>query len=382
MLIGIDAVNIKTGGGLVHLVELLKGLDPTIYGIRNVVIWGAKSTLDCIDCRSWLKKKVIHKSGKLHYLFWVVYKYPQEVLKERCDLLFVPGGICFVKSCATVLMSQNMQPFDVDTRQLYGFSTMRLRYLALRYMQIYSFRRANGVIFLTKYSHKFIMNQVGVIQGKQVIIPHGVGCDFFIPPRKSRELASCSLVRPFRILYVSIINVYKNQCALINAVSLLRGKNIPVILHLIGPAFKPELIRMRKILKEVDPEGDFIFYLEELSQVNLQPYYEAADLFLYPSSCENMPIILLEAMASGLPIIASNRGPMPELLNNAGVYINPENIQDTADTIEKMIVDHENRDRLSQQSFMAAQQYSWSKSIDDTFKFIAKIANSMTDVSG
>ena len=57
----------------------------------------------------------------------------------------------------------------------------------------------------------------------------------------------------------------------------------------------------------------------------LHSEYKDADLGVFASSCENLPIILIEKMASGLPIACSNKGPMPEVLGSAGVYFDPEN---------------------------------------------------------
>ena len=60
MIIGIDASNIRSGGGVLHLKKLLSITDPKIYGFNKVVVWGAKGTLKTLKDRSWLKK--IHKN--------------------------------------------------------------------------------------------------------------------------------------------------------------------------------------------------------------------------------------------------------------------------------------------------------------------------------
>ena len=66
-----------------------------------------------------------------------------------------------------------------------------------------------------------------------------------------------------------------------------------------------------------------------------------ADLFVFASSCENMPNTLVEAMAIGLPIACSDRGPMPEVLRDGGVYFDPENPESIAAAIETLIRDPE-----------------------------------------
>ena len=56
MIIGIDASNIRAGGGVTHLLELLRAVDPLVYGFAQVIVWGGKATLGRIEDRPWLVK--------------------------------------------------------------------------------------------------------------------------------------------------------------------------------------------------------------------------------------------------------------------------------------------------------------------------------------
>ena len=87
-----------------------------------------------------------------------------------------------------------------------------------------------------------------------------------------------------------------------------------------------------------------------------------------------MPNILLEGMASGLPIACSNRGPMPEVLSDAGVYFDPENEDDIARALRELIDSPELRTRLAKASFERVQAYSWRRCASETFGFLANIA--------
>ena len=96
-----------------------------------------------------------------------------------------------------------------------------------------------------------------------------------------------------------------------------------------------------------------------------------ADLFIFASSCENMPVTLIEAMAVGLPIACSNRGPMPEVLADGGVYFDPEDARSIAVAVEHIIESPKLRLAITQKARMLSQQYSWSRCADETFAFIA-----------
>ncbi|MGA2228428.1 MAG: glycosyltransferase, partial [Syntrophobacteraceae bacterium] len=103
--------------------------------------------------------------------------------------------------------------------------------------------------------------------------------------------------------------------------------------------------------------------------------YLQADLFVYASSCENMPNILIEAMASSLPIACSNRGPMPEVLGDAGLYFDPESPEQIAGAIRELMTGHEKRSECAARAYEYAKQYSWERCARDTFAFIAGVAN-------
>ena len=56
LILGIDATNLRGGGGITHLVELLKAAEPSNHGIKKIVIWGGAQTLDKLPSRIWLEK--------------------------------------------------------------------------------------------------------------------------------------------------------------------------------------------------------------------------------------------------------------------------------------------------------------------------------------
>src|SRR5690606_16191270 len=130
------------------------------------------------------------------------------------------------------------------------------------------------------------------------VIPHGVEEHFRYAPRPQKPIESYSHENPFRLLYVSIINVYKHQWHVSDAVAELRKQGVPVTLDLIGPAYKPALKRLRNKMRSLDPHKEFIHYRGAISYSELPEWYHAADAFIFASTCENLPNILIEAMAS------------------------------------------------------------------------------------
>jgi glycosyltransferase involved in cell wall biosynthesis len=159
------------------------------------------------------------------------------------------------------------------------------------------------------------------------------------------------------------------------AVAALRQQGYPLALDLIGSAYAPSLLRLKATINRLDPNNDWVFYHGAVPYADLHQRYAQADLGIFASSCENMPIILLETMGMGLPIACSHRGPMPEVLGDAGVYFDPENSDDIAMSVSTLIDSAELRSEKAASSFKAAQEFSWEKCATETFSFLATLAS-------
>lgn len=376
MRIGIDASNLRAGGGITHLVELLRAANPQVHGFDQVIVWAGSVTLAKLEERGWLRKE--HDSlleRPLPYrIYWQRYKLAELARAAGCDVLFVPGGPDASGFRPIITMSRNLLPFEWREMRRYGFSWTTLRLLLLHFTQTRTFRRADGLIFLTQYAQGVVMKSVGKNGGKLTVIPHGIDQRFSCPPRAQHEISEFTTDNPFRLLYVSIVNVYKHQWHVAEAVAQLRASGFPVILDLMGPAYAPALARLNETLQRVDPESRFIRYRGAVPYEELHGLYAAADINVFASSCENMPNILLEGMASGLPIACSNRGPMPEILGDFGVYFDPEQPDEIAQALRNLLEDPDLRTRYASGVYKKAKTYSWERCANETFSFINQVA--------
>jgi glycosyltransferase involved in cell wall biosynthesis len=145
-------------------------------------------------------------------------------------------------------------------------------------------------------------------------------------------------------------------------------------LDLVGSAYPPALQRLRKVIQQEDPYEKYIHYHGSVPYAELPYWYHRADGFVFASSCENLPIILLEAMTAGLPIACSNRGPMLEILGDAGVYFDPERPESIVEALAYMIQDSVWREHHAHLAYTRAQDYSWERCARETLDFIAQTA--------
>ena len=86
-----------------------------------------------------------------------------------------------------------------------------------------------------------------------------------------------------------------------------------------------------------------------------------------------MPTIVLEAMASKLPIASSNIQPMTNILKDSAVFFNPKDINSIYTNLERLIIDNNFRKKLSSKSFNLSKKYKWFLISKQTFEFICKI---------
>lgn len=374
--IGIDASNLRRGGGVTHLAQVLRAADPAAHGCASVVVWGGRETLSQLPMdKPWLT--AVHDpllDGTLPARLWWQRVKMSRLVRQAADVLFVPGGSYGGDFSPFVTMFRNMLPFDHHERARYGWSWEAFRFGLLERYQAATFRRAAGIIFLSEYAEAHLRRTVKELRTGSAIIPHGIAQEFFRSPLAQRSLESCTAERPFKLLYVSTVDLYKHQWNVVKAVARLRSTGVPVTLSLTGAAYPPALRRLQEAMSCVDPERQFIHYLGAVAYSKLPRLYHEADAFVFASSCENLPNILLEAMAAGLPIACSNRGPMPDILGEAGSYFDPEDPESIAQAVREQLESAPLRADLAERAYSKARAYSWTQCAASTFEFLRKTA--------
>ena len=94
----------------------------------------------------------------------------------------------------------------------------------------------------------------------------------------------------------------------------------------------------------------------------LRIFYDAAKIFVFPSLYEGFGLPPLEAMAHGTPVVTSNTSSLPEVVGNAAVLVNPENVFDIMRALNRVLQDQPLRERLKQRGYEQAARYSWDTS--------------------
>jgi glycosyltransferase involved in cell wall biosynthesis len=306
-------------------------------------------------------------------MWWQRQKLPLEVTLAGCDILLSTDAGTVCRFEPDIVMSRDMLSFEGKEMLRYPFfSFSRIRLWLLKWLQIESLRKANGALFLTQYAADIIQSYTGKLK-KVRIIPHGIGDNF--------RRVNISVNRPedrstIRCTYVSNADLYKHQWHVVEAIGMLREVGFDVCLNLVGAGSGVAVERVHESVKRVDPECTFVSILPAQKHEEIAQRLFDSDVFIFASSCENMPNTLVEAMAAGLPIACSDRGPMPEVLQKGGVYFDPENPASIFEAVKKIIENESLRTNISSISLERSQLFSWERCARETWQYLVDIHSS------
>ena len=374
MILGIDASTSGSGGAKRHLIELLQNFDVRKHGFEKIIVWGVQRLLDELPNNEFIIKlsHPLLNGNFIKRILWQIF-YRDNLIKNKCDVLFSPFGTYIGNISPYVSMSRNMLVFSKTERRRFGFSLNRLKFKLLFFTQRKSFENATGIIFLSNHAKTEIGKYINLDKKNTQIIHHGISQSFDLNPKVQNSINYYNDLNPYNILYVSTIWIYKHPWNVVIAVKNLKDNGYPVSLTIVGNnEQKSAGERLEKVIDEINIKENIISWQQKVGLNEIAEFYKKSDAFIFASTCENMPNILVEAMASGLPITCSSFEPMPEFLKDGGIYFNPEIVLSVENALKKMIDSADLREKLAKKSYSYSKEFSWQKCADKTFDFLYK----------
>ena len=365
MILGIDASRCRSGGSINHLFGILENFNPKIHDISEIHIWSYNKLLFQLPDRKWLiKHKSVYLNKNLIFqIFWQYFILKFEILNHNCDFLFTADASTVCNYKKQVVLSQDLLSYEPGIINKFGYGYSRLRLYLIRLIQNKAFQNAQGVIFLTNYTSNLIQSSCGVID-KIKIIPHGFNPIFStinkLPCWKNEIICS----------YISNTEFYKHQWVVVDAIEKLRKKNYNIKINLIGGGIGKAQLKLNKQINKSDPNRNFVNQFDFLTHDEIIFLLKNSDLFVFASSCETFGITLLEGMATGLPVVCSNRSSLPEVLLDGGEYFDPEDPNSIVNKIEMLINNINYATELSKKAKKISSKYSWERCSFETFSFI------------
>lgn len=168
--------------------------------------------------------------------------------------------------------------------------------------------------------------------------------------------------QPF-VLATSARRGHKNLGRLLEAFARLKHEPAPSLV-LPGYATGAEV----ELQEQIAGLGlaDRVHLLGWIDDADMDGLYAAAELLAFPSLAEGFGLPVLEAMEHGLPVATSNVSSMPEVGGDAAIYFDPENVDDIAATIDRLLDDSELRTKLAAAGLVRAKEFSWRRAAELT----------------
>lgn len=172
------------------------------------------------------------------------------------------------------------------------------------------------------------MKSYGLFNDNYVILPNVVNIDMFHPIKKDNN--------PIKIIHVSCFeDKSKNISGLLAALNIIKQKNIDFKCILIGEGMDLDRMKDYAFSSQLN---DNVIFTGLLEGQDLADTVASGDFFVLSSHYENMPVVILEALACGLPIVSTDVGGIHEIIDEtSGILVKPDDITQLAESIIKMI---------------------------------------------
>lgn len=205
----------------------------------------------------------------------------------------------------------------------------------LRFFEYRLLKRSDEIIAVSKYTKKELLKNYNLNANKINVIYNGVDVNKFKPAKdKNKIKRELGLNNDKIILCVGRLYSRKGLPTLLRAAPLIlrRFRNVKFVIS--GKGFRNEEDRFKAFANHLKV-GKNISFIGYFPDERLPKLYQAADIFVLPSTYENMPFALLEAMATALPVVTTNVGGIPEVINDGknGLLFNPLDFCGLADKV-------------------------------------------------
>lgn len=312
--------------------------------------------------------EIIISKSKNNTLFEQI-ALPMEISKDKLDVFFSPYILLpffsFKKSIITIYdLSFVEYPKESSWRNF--FDREYRKYLSKR-----AAKSASAIITPTEFTKKELMKLWGISEKKIHVLPLGSNINFHKTqllnfPRQEFILFKGSILT--RRYLPQIIKIFYEI-----------AKNHPALRFIIiGKDLTNPPQNIDKIIEKVNYNliRKAITRFDKASEQDMLTFYSQAKAFIYLSEYEGFCLSIIEAMNSGLPILANKNKCFEEIAGNAALYIdNPNNEAELYIKLNRILTDTNLRQELKERGIRQAQKFSWQQSAKKTWEIIQEIGN-------
>ena len=290
----------------------------------------------------------IIQSGFSYNHLWQQTSLPRVLFSQRPDIFLSPfntAPLCFPRQTRLLLVVHDLIPFE-------WYPNVRIKHRALltywRYLTAASIRQASLVITVSDYSRGQILSYFP--SARVVVLKNTIAESWYV-----RKNSVPDLDRDNYLIMVTSMNPHKNIDRALQAYSRYVKKVGVAPAHLRIVGLSPiDTAKLRPRLHEL-AISDHVSFLSYLSPSELQTLYRGARALFVPSLSEGFGIPVLEAMASGTPVISSSATCLPEVGGSAPEYFDPRSVSDMYEALTRVLSDGQLRASMIERGLLQAE---------------------------
>src|SRR6266852_1357564 len=307
------------------------------------------------------------------------YRQFRAILKRfECDLVHIPNLFSIPRAlpCPYVMTVHDMLEHMSRAREQNGF------WRSLHFQLTKQVLRGAARIFAVSNFTKAEIEKLSDIPSQRIEVVYNAIDERFLhghatPADRQLIVERYQVTYPF-LLYAGRISPHKNVVRMIEAFSALKtelekDKVFPDLkLIIIGDELsKPPDLRRTVIRSRMQTDVRFMGFVPiEMLRI----FYDAAKIFVFPSLYEGFGLPPVEAMAHGTPVVTSNTSSLPEVVGNAAVLVNPENVFEIMRALHRVLVDQPLRDKLKLRGYEQAKRFTWDASARQILRVYHEVA--------
>ena len=328
-----------------------------------------QSRVKVVAYPDWIGSPVVNI---LWHLIWL----PVALAKHGCDCVFMPAGnrrLGWWYGVPSISTVHDLSQLHVEGK----YDPFRMFYIKRVLPRM--MKRLDHIVAVSKATRRDLEAHVGIDPERIDVVYNGADLESYQPQNKTeaakRVRQQLDLDTPYILYTARLEHPGKNHVRLIKAFAQLKNETgIPHQLVLAGsPWYGAEAIYAAVRSFGIEQHVCFPGFVpnEELPSL-----YAAADLFVFPSLFEGFGIPLLEAMASGTPLCASNVASIPEVVRDAGLLFDPANVDEIQHAMGTLLADRKLRTRMVKRGLHQASLFSW----DDSARQLLSIIHAVSEL--
>ena len=305
-------------------------------------------------------------------------QYRTVVKRLKCDLTHIPHLYWFPRRlpCPYVLTAHDL--LDHLYRARAGSEVKRFLHFHFTRRVL---KHAARIFAVSRFTKSEIEKLFGIDPGKIEVVYNAIDKRFLTGHATDADrqflVERYQVTYPF-VLYAGRISPQKNLVRIIEAFSALKADLVKQELYpdlkliIIGDELSKHPDLRRTVVRGgVQNEVRFMGFVPiEVLRI----FYDLAKVFVFPSLYEGFGLPPLEAMAHGTPVLTSNTSSIPEVVGNAAVMVNPENVFEMMRALERVLLDQALREKMRQRGYEQVKKFSWNNSAQSIIAAYEQVA--------